>query len=386
MNIKKYAQYFTESEILLFELNKFIKNKNGHMLEPSFGKGNIINYIIDNNKHRNIDCIEIDKEIDIIDNINKYNNINIIYEDFLKYNFNNKKYKTIVGNPPYIKQKNNINIYLQFIDKCIDILDNNGELIFIIPSDFFKLSTAFEIKNKMIKLGSFTDVFYPKNENLFKNVSQDIIIFRYEKDLFNNNIKYNNEDKYYLLQNGNIYFYNEFNINNKEQSSMKDIFHIKVGFISGLNNFFENALYGNEIIKTSSGDKKFLFYNNNLPNDKIVLDYYNENKNLLMNRKASKINENNWYKWCLLRNIKFIEENKNKECIYCSVLTRKKPVFFKGNIMYFDGSLLCLLPKIKINIDQYLKILNSEEFLNHFLYSGRYKIGQKALSEIFIRL
>lgn len=35
-------------------------------------------------------------------------------------------------------------------------------------------------------------------------------------------------------------------------------------------------------------------------------------------------------------------------------------------------------------LEQIKNYLNTSEFLKHFLYSGRYKVGQKTLSDCFI--
>jgi adenine-specific DNA-methyltransferase len=376
---KELAQYFTTNHSLLLIIKEFIKNKSGNILEPSVGAGHIVEYLINNGEKRLFTCLEIDKSINFLP-IMKNKSISIFKDDFLNYNFN-KKYKTIVGNPPYIKRKGKCNLYIDFINKCIDLLEDNGELIFVIPSDFFKLTSASYLKNKMLNNGSITHVYYPQKENYFKKANQDIIIFRYEKNNKTNIVLYNNIEKYIELKNGNIYIKN---LDEKNKNTLlSSIFAIKVGMISGLNSFFKNDLYGNELIKTSNGDQKYILINS-FPENKELINYFENHKEQLFNRKIIKINDNNWYKWGCLRNIEFMKRNIGKECIYCSVLTRKTPVFFKGIVMYYDGSLLCLLPKKNIDIDYYLNLLNSHEFLQHFLYSGRYKIGQKSLSDINI--
>ena len=112
----------------------------------------------------------------MLDNIPK----NVIYEDFIEADVK-KKYKTIIGNPPFVRTTTG-NLYIDFIEKCYNLLLNNGELIFIIPSDFFKLTSASKLLNIMITNGTFTHIYHPHNENLFENASIDVIVFRYCKN------------------------------------------------------------------------------------------------------------------------------------------------------------------------------------------------------------
>ena len=108
---------------------------------------------------------EIDESIKFLPIINFKN---IIFGDFLVQNIE-KKYDTIIGNPPYVKTSDG-NLYLSFTKKCYELLEENGELIFIIPSDFFKLTSASSLLNDMMKNGTFTHIFHPHNENLFHSL------------------------------------------------------------------------------------------------------------------------------------------------------------------------------------------------------------------------
>ena len=100
---------------------------------------------------------EIDTNIKLLDPINR-NLVN--YGDFIQASIQ-RKYTTIVGNPPYVK-KSTGNLYIEFIEKCFNLLDNNGELIFIIPSDFFKLTSAARLLNNMLSVGNFTHINLPQ--------------------------------------------------------------------------------------------------------------------------------------------------------------------------------------------------------------------------------
>ena len=84
--------------------------------------------------------------------------MNVHYDDFLSVDIS-AKYDTIIGNPPYVKTKGG-NLYLDFIEKCYRLLNPGGELIFIVPSDFIKLTSSSKIINTMMENGTFTHIIH----------------------------------------------------------------------------------------------------------------------------------------------------------------------------------------------------------------------------------
>jgi hypothetical protein len=61
-------------------------------------------------------------------------------------------------------------------------------------------------------------------------------------------------------------------------------------------------------------------------------------------------------------------------------LTRKK------NISFVGGNLLMLKPKRVLDLTKIISYLNSNQFKNNFMFSGRFKIGHRQLSNSFIPL
>lgn len=139
------GQYFTTNNELKEKVYEFILNKPSNILEPSIGQGDLVAYVIDKMPDVIFDMYEIDKKIKLLDNVQKDK---IIYGDFMKQTIA-KTYKTIIGNPPYVKTKKG-NLYIDFIEKCYNLLEEKGELIFIIPSDFLKLTCASKLLNIML--------------------------------------------------------------------------------------------------------------------------------------------------------------------------------------------------------------------------------------------
>ena len=100
---------------------------------------------------------EIDKNINMLDKIQK-DKIN--FGDFMHEKIN-KKYKTIIGNPPFVRTKKG-NLYIDFTEKCYNLLEEDGELVFIVPSDFLKLTCASKLLDKMMNNGTFTHIYSSK--------------------------------------------------------------------------------------------------------------------------------------------------------------------------------------------------------------------------------
>jgi adenine-specific DNA-methyltransferase len=374
----KLGQYFTTNIILQKKVFEFILNKPSNILESSFGRGDLIKYIIEKNPDIIFDMYELDDKIELLDKSNKDK---IIYGDFLQQKIE-KKYKTIIGNPPYIRTKTG-NLYIDFVEKCYYLLEENGELIFIVPTDFLKLTCASNILNIMMNNGTFTHIYHPNNEKMFENANIDIIVFRYYKNANVEKITNYNDNKLYIINNnGLITFTEEIN---KHNIMFQDYFDIYVGIVSGKEEVYKNNELGN--ISVLNGEDKIdrYIYIEEYPceNEKIN-NYLYENKKKLMERKIRKFNELNWFEWGALRNIKNIKNNLGKDCIYINTLTRKINVSFLGKVNYFGGGLIILIQKKDCNLNNIIKYLNSELFRRNFLYSGRFKIGHRQISNSYI--
>ena len=377
------GQYFTTNNKLKDKVFEFILNAPSSILEPSIGQGDLVAFITDKNPSITFDMYEIDTTIKVLDDIPKDL---IIYGDFMKQTII-KKYKTIVGNPPYVRTKKG-NLYIDFIEKCYHLLDDNGELIFIVPSDFLKLTSASKLLNELMTNGTFTHIFHPHNEKMFENASIDVLIFRYCK---NNSIEkkvlYNNKLLYITNSNGLITFGEEENNNSV---MFQDYFDIYVGLVSGKEEVYKNEELGNiEVLngKDNDGEDKNdkYIYIEKFPcdNEKInkhLLHYKKE----LIERGIRKFNENNWFEWGAPRNITTINKNLGKDCIYIYNITRKPSVAFLGKVQYFGGSLIMLIPKKEGNLINIVSYMNSNTFKENFMFSGRFKIGHRQICNSYI--
>lgn len=374
--IHEKGQYFTKNKILQEFVRRLILNKPNKILEPSMGRGDLIKYIHSITPNIEFDLYEIDETIDFLPEIQKEQ---IHFGNFLEQEIN-IKYKTIIGNPPYVKTKTG-NLYIDFIDRCYELLEDKGELIFIVPSDFIKLTSSGKVINKMIENGTFTHIIHPNKENLFDNASIDIIVFRYCKDnTLPKKILVNNEEKFLVNTNGILTFTEQENINMK---TLSEYFNVYVGMVTGKETVYKNEEFGNITLLNKKDQRdKYIFLDKFPSNNEQLNIYMLTNKNTLINRKIKKFTENDWFKWGAPRNQKNIENNMGKECIYVSNLTRSKEVAFVGKVEYFGGSLLMMIPKKKIDLKKIVEYLNSEKFKSNYMFSGRFKIGHKQLSNV----
>jgi len=376
---KSLGQFFTTNETLKEVVNTFILNSPDLILEPSVGRGDLVEKVLDNKPYINFDMYEIDNSIKFLDCIKKEN---IIVGDFLSFEIE-KKYKTIIGNPPYVKKSNSTNLYIDFIEKCYKILENDGELIFIIPSDFFKMTSSVKIINEMMNNGTFTHIYHPNDESLFEDASIDVIIFRYQKSKDLDKVIYYNEKLMYIRNTKGLITFHETEESNNFLIS--DYFDIYVGMVSGKEEFFKNEEYGNiNILNSENKVEKYVLVKNFPTNNQDLNQYLLKNKNSLIDRKIRKFNENNWFEFGALRNISYIEEKMNQECIYISTLTRNKKIAFTDKVQYFGAGLISLIPKYNLNLKNVENYLNSDEFKKNFIFSGRFKIGHRQISNSMI--
>ena len=126
-------------------------------------------------------------------------NKKIFIGDFFSYPVENK-FDTIIGNPPYVRFQDinpktkellslkgfdqRSNLYLFFMNKCLEHLKKQGELIFITPRDFLKATSARYLNQKFYEQGSFTHYFELGDSPVFKNYSPACAVWRFEKGLY----------------------------------------------------------------------------------------------------------------------------------------------------------------------------------------------------------
>ena len=326
-------------------------------------------------------CYELDETITPVVSWNEHQTV--IYADFTTQTIPTK-FKTIIGNPPYVKQKTG-NLYIRFVELCYEYLEDDGELIFIVPSDFIKQTSSARIIDTMTKHGSFTDFLFPHNERLFDGASIDVVAFRYEKGLHDTKALVNNRDVFCCVNRGII----TFSRSEVSGVSLDSLFHVYVGIVSGRDEIYRVPFGNMELLYDKDRTERYI-YTETFPTKNAQIDAHLEaHKQTLMERKIKKFSENNWYEWGAPRNISSIRRLWGQPCIYVRNMTRQQEVGFIGNVQYFGGALLCMVPKKNMTESQRRTVvdyLNSETFQNDYRYAGRFKIGHKQLSAAILPL
>ena len=377
---KAMGQYFTISE----ELQQFVFDKVAHksapLLEPSFGAGHLLKKFKEYNDDYPMTAFEIDPTVKPIITFNSHQQV--VYGDFTKQRIT-QKYRTIIGNPPFVKQRTG-NLYIKFIELCYNYLTDDGELIFIVPSDFLKLTRASAIIGTMTQHGSFTDFLFPHNENLFEGASIDIVVFRYQKGVVTNKTKVNGKEMVCNVNNGIVTFSdNEIH----GGTPINQLFDVYVGLVSGRDEIYRVPFGNIEVLNDKERAERYIFTETFPTNSEQINAHLLAHKDELLGRKIKKFNENNWFEWGAPRNISSVNSRWGTPCIYVRNMTRNKKVAFVGKVQYFGGSLLCLVPKNNLGdaeLHQVVDYMNTEEFQKDYMYAGRFKIGHKQVSNVRI--
>ena len=408
---KEIGQYFTAAPILQDFVFNSSRNKDqrARLLEPSFGAGHLLAKFLEYDADYPMVCCEIDDKIKPIVSFGEHQKI--MYCDFLKQRFA-EKFKLIIGNPPFVKQAGR-NLYLVFIEECFNLLDDGGELIFIVPSEFLKQTSAARIISAMVREGRFTDFLFPHDEKLFKGASIDVVAFRYVKDGQTSPICHvrkcaNEVPMIYNALNGIITFREIGEENNAQMIPISNLFSAYVGLVSGCDRVFRGLLGDHhqdsrEYIDVLNGSRapqptkvKFIFVTKFPTENDAINVHLLANKMALLARKIRKFNETNWFEWGAPRNYAFMRDHCGEPCIYVRNMTRNKEVAFLGEVQYFGGSLLCLHPAKNAtasaracattiaDMRRVVTYLNTAEFQRDYDYAGRFKIGQRQLLNAMI--
>lgn len=165
-----------------------------------------------------------------------------------------------------------------------------GELIFIVPSDFLKVTMSKDVISDMISIGSFTDIYFPNKENLFTGANIDVMVFRYQKGIVTNKAKINDKLMYSVFSDGIITFHESLSTTS---FMVKELFNVYVGIVSGKESVFKNDNGNVKVLNDRDVEETYVLLTSFPSPDEIINTYMLENKSELMSRKIRKFTEKN---------------------------------------------------------------------------------------------
>ena len=359
------GQFFTPADIV--DKMLALRCNHGSVLEPAAGAGAFLSRL-----EAGAVGIEIDANIGFADG-------RLLRGDFFAYSTTNK-FDTIIGNPPYVRFQDieasvkallpmdmfdrRSNLYLFFIAKCVEHLEDGGELIFITPRDFLKLTAARKLNEHLYSQGSMTHYFELGDASIFHNAVPNCAIWRWEKGRRRRRMRTGGD---FCCRNGQIWF-------GKRDTGglLGDCFDIKVGAVSGADDVFASDAYGNVDMVCSrtatSGETRRMLYNRK---HRILLPH----KRRLLNRKVRQFDESNWWKWG--RNYCAREGER----IYVNGKTRNRQPFFVSEVEAYDGSVLALFPREGVDCGAAAERLNGVDWEGlGFVCDGRLLFTQRSLA------
>lgn len=285
---KNNGIYFTPPETIRNNLEciKPYINNIKNILEPSCGSCEYILAL--NKKFPNINITGIEKNEIIFDSIKHLfddnDKINITKCDFLEFD-DGKKYDLIIGNPPFfVMTKKDVdekyykyfdgrpNIFILFIIKALDMLNDNGILSFVLPKSF--INCIYYDKTRKFIDNSCTIIDIIKCDDKYIETQQDTIIMIIKNTPSETNSKFTiNINNHTIF--GNSDDIEEINSLYENSKSLFDLgFSVKVG----------NVVWNQcKDILTDDKSKTRLIYSSNIENNKLVIKTFKnpEKKNFI---------------------------------------------------------------------------------------------------------
>lgn len=307
-----------------------------------------------------------------------------LVQDFFAYPVE-EKFHCIIGNPPYVRYQyirngtralfeadrldGRANLYLFFIDKCLDHLAPGGELIFITPRDFLKATSAAPLNERLYREGTITDFIELGDARVFDGALPNCAIWRFEKG---NRTHRTHDGRRMVLAGGQLAFSRGI-----YSVPLADVFSVKVGAVSGADDIFASDSLGNVDFVCShtarSGETRRMIFNTPLPE----LDAF---KSRLIARRIRKFDESNWWQWGRQHHV------SDRARVYVNNRTRNAQPFFLHPSIHYDGSILALFPHHPhADLAALTALLNGVDWHElGFVCDGRFLFAQRSLEQALL--
>lgn len=361
------GQVFTRDDVVATMLA--LRRNRGRTLEPSAGNGAFARKIL------GCVAIELDRRVALK---------GALIMDFFRYPVA-EKFDTVIGNPPYVKHQDILpstktlldgtlfdgrsNLYLYFIEKSIRHLKPGGELIFIVPRDFIKLTAARKLNRWLYEHGSITDFIETGDSSIFGAYVPNCAIFRYELGRKSRRMS---DGRTFAESNGQLMF-----LRGDYRVPLSALFEVKVGAVSGADDIFVHPKGNTEFVCSTTidtGKARRAYYG-------VKNAYLARFRERLLERRVRRFDETNWWLWGRQHHV------SDSPRIYVNGKTRRQQPFFLHECRNYDGSVLALFPKDRdIDLQRATELLNTAvdwEDLG-FVCDGRFLVSQRSLENCML--
>jgi adenine-specific DNA-methyltransferase len=369
-DVRNLGQVFTPPAIVEFMLG--LCRNGGRALEPSAGDGAFFHRL--RATRAEVVGIELDARVAPP---------GVRVQDFFTYP-ERERFASIVGNPPYVRYQDvpdgtrallpmrlfdrRSNLFLFFIEKCVRHLEPGGELVFIVPREFIKLTAARKLNAWLYQTGSITDFHETGDRRIFGDYLPNCAIFRFEKDRFDRRL---HDGRTFSETGGQLLF-----LADDYQLPLAELFEVRVGAVSGADDIFTHPDGNLEFVcsKTAeTGTTRRMLYGIRHP-------HLEAHKERLLARRVQTFDERNWWLWGRAHPI-----DDRRPRIYVNARTRRKQPFFLHDSPHFDGAILALFPRqpdiSQRQLQQLTELLNTAVAWQElgFVCDGRYLFTQRSL-------
>lgn len=376
LDVQKLGQVFTPPSVVDMMLS--LRKRSGRVLEPSCGDGAFAGRL------PGCVAIELDRRV-----APAYATV----MDFFAYPLA-ERFDTVIGNPPYVKYQDipadtvrrldgtrfdgRSNLALFFIEKSVRHLEPGGELIFIVPREFIKLTAARKLNRWLFEHGTITHWIETGDTRLFDGAVPNCAIFRYELGNLSRKTRYRAwgapwEQRSFAEMDGQLSF-----PKTRLTVPLATLFHVKVGAVSGADRLFTHPEGNREFVcsKTiDTGATRRMLYNLRHPS-------LEPHKATLLQRRVRHFDESNWWMWG-----RAFHDAPGQPRIYVNGRTRRPQPFFTHPCEAYDGSILALFPKVAgMDIDQATALLNTAVPWSElgFVVDGRFLFSQRSLQTLLL--
>ncbi len=367
LNVNSLGQVFTPAAVV--ERMLALRKRRGRSLDPSAGDGAFCTRI------NGCEAIEIDPTV-------APPGARVM--DFFALPLA-EKFDTIIGNPPYVRQQDippetlalldstlfdgRSNLCLYFIEKAVRHLRRGGELIFIVPREFTKLTAARKLNAFLYEEGDITDFIELGDARIFGSHNPNCAIFRFERGRHERRL---HDGRHFALVDGQLMF-----LRGDYRVPLADLFDVKVGAVSGADEIFTHPEGNAEFVCSKTIDdgrtRRMIF---GVPHP-----HLEAHKDRLLARRVRTFDESNWWHWGRLHHVSAAPR------IYANCKTRRPRPFFLHDCPNYDGAVLALFARVPgLDVALAADLLNDQVDWHElgFVCDGRFLFTQRTLQNCLL--